>query len=976
MASEKGKEVDIEKGHEKHFIGFDGLEIPQSSFWAQFGALMKKSALNQWRQYKTNACQIIFPLALIILLFLLQLLVNSFIADRGNTSIPAQIHPPTAPFPLIETNMTAPDDCPPFTYELLTNPTFILEPTEFHYVGNQPDVEQLLNLTNTKGLVMIKGVTFPDRGNLQDFCNTRYYLANPVTWKQVESKEVLNEMVYTGWKGEDIHGGFIFNQLDKQNHVLDVSISYNETLTRGNDIPVLLQMLGNAFLKLVNPNATEFVLLGKKGFPSKEAEITFDLISLIGPYLYIYVFQLTFPVILGSIVYEKERKLDVIMVMMGLKMNTYWLVTYIFSFLLYFVAFLILWAAAAIFQFRFFTINDGGAIFLLFFFYGHCQVSFSFLMSVFFNKSRTATVVGYILVFITGLLAGQVITEYFRSSDTPEALVFILTIIPQFALYRGLIVLSNAVSFDGPGLSMDKVWEKRMGEVWLFLIVEWFLFLVLAIYLQAVLKTGYGVKKHPLFFLQKSFWTGEPVIETSTLKETSPGEPEDVAEVRKSMFNKDNNYYLRIEDLHKVYPGENGLADKVAVKNLTLGVKYGECFGFLGPNGAGKTTSINILCGLYRATSGTAVIDGMDIRDNIDSIHMLMGVCPQDNILWDDLTGPEHLEFYGRIKNMKGKELKDAIFEGLKAVNLHEETRKKSREYSGGMKRRLSVACSLMGNPRIILMDEPSTGLDPASRRQLWELINTQKRKCALLLTTHAMEEADALCDRLGIFADGELKCVGTSTSLKKRFGKGYKLTVHSEAKYESEARKFVLEVAPEAVLLNSLAGTSNYEVPKSSIHLSKIFTIFEENREKYHIKDWGISNTTLEEVFLKIYEASEKHKKTETKPSTKKGKVDEIELQDVEAPKKNGSSSQASSSKTTSKESESENEKKSEEKKSKSESESESEKKSKSESKSESESESSKKDKKASSSEESSSSDEKKKSKSSSSSGSSSEDN
>ena len=113
--------------------------------------------------------------------------------------------------------------------------------------------------------------------------------------------------------------------------------------------------------------------------------------------------------------------------------------------------------------------------------------------------------------------------------------------------------------------------------------------------------------------------------------------------------------------------------------------------------------------------------------------------------MWETLTGSEHLFFYGRLKNLSGKKLSEAVFESLKSVNLHEETKKLVSQYSGGMKRRLSVACSLIGDPKLVLLDEPSTGLDPASRRQLWNVINSQKKKCALLLTTHAMEEADAL---------------------------------------------------------------------------------------------------------------------------------------------------------------------------------------------------------------------------------------
>jgi ABC-type multidrug transport system ATPase subunit len=307
--------------------------------------------------------------------------------------------------------------------------------------------------------------------------------------------------------------------------------------------------------------------------------------------------------------------------------------------------------------------------------------------------------------------------------------------------------------------------------------------------LDKVLPTGYGVKQHPFFFLMPSYWTGVRVTPIE-LKSVVPGEPEDVAEMRRALVENKHEYLLRIEDLHKVHKGSNGVPDKVAVQSLALGVNYGECFGFLGPNGAGKSTSISIISGLYPPTSGTARINGLNIRTDIDKVHMITGVCPQDNVLWEDLTAPEHLYFFGRIKNMNGEALKNAVQANLKAVNLHNEDKKTSGQFSGGMKRRLAVACAFMGNPKVVLLDEPSTGLDPASRRQLWDLINERKKHCALLLTTHGMEEADALSDRIAIFVDGSLKCIGSSSELKRRYGKGYKVTLTSDPSRVEDAQK------------------------------------------------------------------------------------------------------------------------------------------------------------------------------------------
>jgi len=257
-----------------------------------------------------------------------------------------------------------------------------------------------------------------------------------------------------------------------------------------------------------------------------------------------------------------------------------------------------------------------------------------------------------------------------------------------------------------------------------------------------------------------------------------------------------------------------------------------------------------------RIYSWNAFINGHNIATHGEEVHKTMGVCPQENLLWDDLTGPEHLQFYGRLKGLEGKELKLAVNEGLKQVNLHNEQTKKAKEYSGGMKRRLSVACALIGNPDVILLDEPTTGLDPASRTKLWEVIKNYKAKTAMILTTHAMEEADALCDRVGVIVNGEFTAISSCAELKKRYGKGYKVVITSKVNTTENIEnitKFMQVITPGAVLLNSLAGTSNFEIPSQSVKLSKVFAEMESKREEFKITDWGISNTTLEEVVLRI---------------------------------------------------------------------------------------------------------------------------
>merc|ERR1711871_1782714 len=254
-----------------------------------------------------------------------------------------------------------------------------------------------------------------------------------------------------------------------------------------------------------------------------------------------------------------------------------------------------------------------------------------------------------------------------------------------------------------------------------------------------------------------------------------------------------------------------------------------------------------------------------DLVDDIKEIQKVMGVCPQHDLLWGSLTGQEHLLFYGRLRGLKGAKLDRAVRVGLADVSLTFAAKKAAKAYSGGMKRRLSVACCLIGKPKIVYLDEPSTGLDPASRRKLWDVIRRASKDCAMILTTHSMEEADALCDRITIMAAGKLRCIGTGIELKQTYSEGYKFSVSCAPDAVASADNFVRTQVfagskPEQIKqLNTLAGTTNYTVSNDLVRsttLSKVFKTMETAKKDHkgaNIGDWGISEGTLEEVFASI---------------------------------------------------------------------------------------------------------------------------
>ena len=185
-------------------------------------------------------------------------------------------------------------------------------------------------------------------------------------------------------------------------------------------------------------------------------------------------------------------------------------------------------------------------------------------------------------------------------------------------------------------------------------------------------------------------------------------------------------------------------------------------------------TAVNLMLTRVGLRSGTGLVGTNNIKNDLNKIYTQMGVCPQHNILWGELSAEEHQCFFGRLKGLKGKQLHSEVNANLDAVNLQYARSRPSAGFSGGMQRRLSVANSIVGDPMVVYMDEPSTGLDPASRRQLWDVIVRAKKNKSVVLTTHSMEEADVLCDRVGIMSGGRLLCIGPAYDLKRRFGRGY----------------------------------------------------------------------------------------------------------------------------------------------------------------------------------------------------------
>ena len=225
-------------------------------------------------------------------------------------------------------------------------------------------------------------------------------------------------------------------------------------------------------------------------------------------------------------------------------------------------------------------------------------------------------------------------------------------------------------------------------------------------------------------------------------------------------------YLLRVEGLSKAF------GTLRAVDNVSFAVHAGELYGLLGPNGAGKTTTLSIIAGLLRPDAGEVVVDGVHLQDDPQRARRFLGVVPQELALYEELTARENLEFWGRLAGLSAREARRRAAELLEALALTDRAHDPVKTYSGGMKRRVNLGCALLHRPRLLLLDEPTVGIDPQARVNLLDFIRgLQRDGTAILYTTHYLEEAETLCQRIGILDHGRLLAKGTLEELQQRLG-------------------------------------------------------------------------------------------------------------------------------------------------------------------------------------------------------------
>ncbi len=308
---------------------------------------------------------------------------------------------------------------------------------------------------------------------------------------------------------------------------------------------------------------------------------------------------------------------------------------------------------------------------------------------------------------------------------------------------------------------------------------------------------------------------------------------------------ENTEWIIRLEGLQKSY------GELVAVKDLSLDIRRGEIFGFLGPNGAGKTTTISMICGLLKKNAGEINIDGFSLAENYRVCKKLMGLCPQEIVIWESLTCLEQMEFTARLYDVPRIVARNRSLELLGIFGLEDKKHKLAKTLSGGMKRRLNIALALVHDPQILILDEPQAGLDPQSRVLVREYIQSLAGEKTVILTTHDMDEADRLAERIGIIDYGELLVLDTSENLKNQVGEGDILEIKISEGLEEKLNQLWENLPENLSHLDYQHGNLRFVGFNIPDVLSDLLAKCKQIDLK--IEDMTIRKKTLEDVFISL---------------------------------------------------------------------------------------------------------------------------
>ncbi|KAL4712265.1 hypothetical protein ACJJTC_004027 [Scirpophaga incertulas] len=517
-----------------------------------------------------------------------------------------------------------------------------------------------------------------------------------------------------------------------------------------------------------------------------------------------------------------------------------------------------------------------GRLYVCLMVYGAAMLPFNYLLTLLFQGPAMGFVVIFFINVLIGMMGTQIVdallTPGLSTEDVAQIIDSVLQFFPLFSLCSAVRTLNQhgmTISSCLNWCSMINVQNctmEAMCEISNVCCVsddpffEWeapngrsgvLRYLTVSLITGAILWILFMLIEYNIIGKIFRFEKRPPPVDEATVDSDVLDEARHVARVGSRVA----EHGLVARELSKYY------GKHLAVNQVSFTVSDGECFGLLGVNGAGKTTTFKMLMGDETVSSGDAYVSGHSVKKEITQIHKNIGYCPQFDAVFGELTGRESLKLFGQLRGLRSKHAAARTAALAHALGFTKHLDKRVHQYSGGNKRKLSTAVALLGRTRLVFVDEPTTGVDPAAKRQVWRAIRSaQKSGRGIVLTSHSMEECEALCSRLTVMVNGRFQCLGTPQHLKNKFSEGFTLTIkmrleddqHTAASTDA-IKEYVGANFVTPKLMEEYQGLLTYYLPDKSIAWSRMFGIMEHAKREINVEDYSISQTSLEQIFLQF---------------------------------------------------------------------------------------------------------------------------
>ncbi|XP_038616014.1 ATP-binding cassette sub-family A member 13 [Tachyglossus aculeatus] len=610
-------------------------------------------------------------------------------------------------------------------------------------------------------------------------------------------------------------------------------------------------------------------------YPCHTSDLFLNNVGFFFPLIMMLTWMVSIASTVRKLVYEREIRLEEFMRISGVHPAVHFLAWFLENTIMFTISSLAL--AIILKASGIFVHSNACIIFLFLLDFGISVIMLSYFLGAFFKSASTAALWTSLLYVISFL---PYIVLLVLQNQLSFAMQTVLCFLSTTAFGQGVFFITFLEGQE-TGIQWNNIYnpvelggDMTFGWACWMILFDSTVYFVCGWYFSNCIPGPFGINQPWYFPFTLSYWQNLCVLE----KKQQPRVHSDIFFLKGHYREKGSSYKFHQGSLEKLSVGVALTSvtkmyndnRKMAVKDLTLTFYRNQITALLGPNGTGKTTIISMLAGLYPPTSGVITINGKDTETDLPAIRMELGVCLQQDVLFDNLTVREHLELFATLKAplWTKKKLQQQVNEALKELELTHHQHKPTRALSGGMKRKLSIGISLIGNSKIVVLDEPTSGVDPCSRRAIWDILLKHRKGRTLIFTTHHLDEAEALSDRIAVLHHGRLHCCDSPSSLKETYGHGLSLTLTKQPSTseihdtQNVARitSLIQIYIPQALLKGNSRSELMYAIPKDADQtcFKGLFQALDQNLHHLHVTGYGISDTTLEEVFLKLLQDPE----------------------------------------------------------------------------------------------------------------------